>query len=78
MVFIRQQPRLVTQSDAHKGGNAAGRSQARRQKEDMEMVHFDTYDEAMENCRGDEVVVEVDGGWAVMSVTDYRVWVMQD
>ncbi len=42
------------------------------------MVHFDTYDEAAENCRGDEVVVEVDGGWAVMSVTDYRVWIMQD
>ena len=42
------------------------------------MVHFDTYDEAVGNCRGDEVVDEVDGGWAVMSVTDYRVWVMQD
>ena len=42
------------------------------------MVHFNTYDEAVGNCRGDEVVVEFDGGWAVMSVTDYRVWVMQD
>ena len=42
------------------------------------MVHFNTYDEAVGNCRGDVVVVEVDGGWAVMSVTDYRVWVMQD
>lgn len=42
------------------------------------MVHFDTYDEALENCRGDEVVVGVDGGWVVMSATDYRVWVMQN
>lgn len=42
------------------------------------MVHYSTYDEAVENCRGDEVVVEVGGGWAVMPVTDYRVWVMQD
>lgn len=44
------------------------------------MITFETYDEAAENCRGDEVVVEVevDGGWAVMSVTDYRVWIMQD
>lgn len=42
------------------------------------MVHYSTYDEAVENCRGDEVVVEVDGGWAVMPVADYRVWVMQD
>mgnify|MGYP000015393486 CR=1 FL=1 len=42
------------------------------------MITFETYDEAVGNCRGDEVVVEVDGGWAVMSVTDYRVWVMQD
>ena len=42
------------------------------------MITFETYDEAAENRRGDEVVVEVDGGWAVMSVTDYRVWVMQD
>lgn len=40
------------------------------------MITFETHDEAAENCRGDEVVV--DGGWAVMSVTDYRVWVMQD
>lgn len=38
------------------------------------MITFETHDEAAENCRGDEV----DGGWAVMSVTDYRVWVMQD
>ena len=42
------------------------------------MITFETYDEAVGNCRGDEVVVEVDGGWAVMSVTDYRVWGMQD
>ena len=42
------------------------------------MVHFDTYDDAVENCCGDEVVVEVDFGWTVMSVTDYRVWVLQD
>ena len=28
-------------------------------KEDMKMVHFDTYDEAAENCRGDEVVVRL-------------------
>lgn len=26
----------------------------------MTMIHYDTYDEALENCRGDEVVVEVE------------------
>lgn len=44
----------------------------------MTMIHYDTYEEALENCRGDEVVVEVDDGWVVMSATDYRVWVMQN
>lgn len=44
----------------------------------MTMIHYDTYEEALENCRGDEAVVEVDGGWVVMSATDYRVWVMQN
>ena len=39
----------------------------------MTMIHYDTYEEALANCRGDEVVVEVDGGWVVMSATDYRV-----
>lgn len=44
----------------------------------MTMIHYDTYEEALENCRGDAVVVKVDGGWVVMSATDYRVWVMQN
>ena len=42
------------------------------------MIQYDKYDEALEYCRGDEVVVVVDGGWVVMSATDYRVWVMQN
>ena len=25
-----------------------------------------------------EVVVEVDGGWAVMSASDYRIWAIQN
>ena len=43
----------------------------------MTMIHYDTYEEALENCRGDEVVVEVDGGFAVMKITDYIVWEKQ-
>ena len=44
----------------------------------MTMIHYTTYEEALEHCRGDVVVVEVDGGWVVMSATDDRVWVMQN
>lgn len=42
------------------------------------MIHYDTHEEALENCRGDEVVVEVYGGWAVMSASDYRIWAIQN
>ena len=53
------------------------RRPARKADKEIE-EYYDTYEEALENCRGDEVVVEVDGGWVVMSATDYRVWVMQN
>lgn len=38
---------------------------------------YPTSDEALKNYYGDEIVVEVDGGFAVMKITDYIVWEKQ-
>ena len=38
------------------------------------MIIRETREEAEEVARGDEVIVEVDGGWAVMSARDYIIW----
>ncbi len=38
------------------------------------MMIFTTRKEAEEFAYGDEVVVKVDGGWAVMKAQDYNVW----
>ena len=42
------------------------------------MIHYDTHEEALEKCRGDEVVVEVDGGGGGMAASDYRIWAIQN
>ena len=38
------------------------------------MIIYDTKKEATAAACGDEIVVKVCGGWAVMKVSDYNTW----
>lgn len=41
------------------------------------MKIYETRYKAKKAATGDDVVVKVDGGYAVMSATDYHAWKMQ-
>lgn len=38
------------------------------------MEIYETRYQAKKNAQGDEVVVKVDGGYAVMKASDYNIW----